>query len=239
MRSLSFLAGLAFALLAGPAPIHAEEPEGAEMDVELLHAPLPLYTFDWRDLWPRSIENPGPDVIAGCESPIAFGDWQFVSDHADYGGIQGWTRIQNYGAFHCAANLYSADDREALDEGEFSRGLFARIGEGRAGGKTYELWVLQKGFIPGSSYILLARDKAEQLETTIQRFEVLQRKCPRGRLRKAEGMDVWSTRYCAIESRAELLALARKMLREPFLGEFRRAKEEGPEARAADPSKSD
>ncbi len=221
MRALVGSLALAFSLTGAPAMASDEgESDEAEVALERLHAPLPLYTFDWPNLWPRSFTDDGPDLSFGCASRVAFGDWQFVSELADYGGLSGWTRIENYGVFHCAANLHEAEERNELAEGEFSRGLFALIGTGRAAGKTYELWVLQRGFVPGSSYILLARDPAVQAEGAIARFDVLQRQCPPGRLRKAEGMDVWSTSYCAIESRDELLALAREMLRKPFVGEF-------------------
>lgn len=233
MRAFLCLCALALA-----APLCAEEPqEEYEWQDDRLHAPVPLYTFAWRDLWPRSIEDPGPDIIVGCETRVAFGDWNFVPNSAGGRGSPYWIRIANYGAFHCAANLYNADEREGLDEGEFSRGLFALIGEGRANGKTYELWVLQEGFVPGSTYTLLARDKAEGGDL-VERFDMLQRRCPPGKQREAEDMDVWLTRYCAIESRDDLLALARKMLREPFLGELRRDKEKGSDAAAPDPSMS-
>jgi hypothetical protein len=231
MRAL--VASLALAVSLTEAPALAAEDEEIEFALERLHAPLPLYTFDWPDLWPRSFTDDGPDMAFGCTSRVAFGDWQFVSERADYGGLSGWMRIANYGVFHCAANLHEADEREGLAEGEFSRGLFALIGTGRAAGKTYELWVLQQGFVPGSSYVLLARDPAVQAEEAIARFDVLQRDCPPGRLRKAEGMDVWSTSYCSIESRDALLALARKMLRKPFVGEFVRAGDSVPEAAKA------
>ena len=165
---------LCLATLALTAPLWAAEPaEDYEWQSARLHARVPLYTFAWRDLWPRSIENPGPEFIVGCESRVAFGDWRFIPNPADSSGSDYWLRIANYGAFHCAANLYNADAREDLDEGDFSRGLFARIGEGRANGKAYELWVLQEGFVPGSSYMLLAREKAEG-DGLVERFDVLQ-----------------------------------------------------------------
>jgi len=238
MRPLVAL--LAFCVsLTGTPVLAAGEEEGEEVEITLerLHAPVPLYTFAWPDLWPRGFvpqDEPGVISLGGCESRVDFGDWQFVSAQADYGGLSGWTRIENYGVFHCAANLHEAEERNELAEGEFSRGLFALIGTGRAAGKTYELWVLQQGFVPGSSYILLARDPAEDAKGTIARFDVLQRECPRGRLRKAEDMDVWLTRYCAIESRNELLALARRMLRKPFAGEFVRVGDALPEPDAAE-----
>lgn len=243
MRAILLAVGLFLGAALPPASLSADDDaggdgEGTELAADRLHAPLPLYTFAWRDLWPRSIEDPGPEIIVGCESRVAFGDWQFVPKPVDESGREYWLRVANYGAFHCAANLYEAEAQDALDEGDFSRGLFARIGEGRASGKTYELWVLQHGFIPGSSYTLLARETAQD-DGLVERFHVLQRRCPSGKLREAEEMDVWLTRYCAVANRTELLALARRMLREEFLGELLRKSEEGPEAQASDPSETD
>ena len=97
--------------------------------------------------------------------------------------------------------------------------------------------MLQKGFVPGSDYVLLAREA--EGDGPVRRFTVLQRRCPRASVREADGMDVWTTRYCGIESRAELLALARRMLRAKPLGTLEWVgdnNEEGPDAEAPDPS---
>lgn len=214
-------------------PLHAEDEY--EWQAEHVHSPLPLYTFEWDDAWPRSYT--APDIIAGCTSRVAFGDWQFQPNSDNEFGNPYWIRVSNYGMFHCAANLLVARAQGDLDDGEFMRGLFVRIGEGRAGGITWELWVLQEGFIPGSSYTLLARKKG--VEGIIEEFTVLQRRCPQANIRKVSGMDIWSTRYCAIDSRAELLALSRRMLHEPPLGILARANEEVPDAETSDPSHSD
>lgn len=230
----SWLAGLLLVTASLAAPVLGEDGEGIEFVSERLHAPLPLYTFDWQDLWPRSMV-PGADVIAGCESRVRFGDWQFVPHPANEYDEPYWLRIANYGAFHCAANLYVADERRELAEGEFSRGLFVMIGTASSGGTDWELWALQEGFVPGSSYTLLARE-AQEDDGTVEQFRVLQHRCPRGKLREARGMDVWLTRYCAVDSRGELLALARRMMREPALGTLTLAKEEGSKAAASDPS---
>jgi hypothetical protein len=212
----SWLAGLVLAGASVASPALGEDVEDAEFISERLHAPLPLYTFEWQELWPRSM-LPGPDVIAGCESRVRFGDWQFVPNPENEHDEPYWLRIANYGAFHCAANLYVADERSELDEGEFSRGLFVRIGKARSGSTDWELWALQQGFVPGSSYTLLAREVQDD-NGIVEQFRVLQRHCPAGMLREARGMDVWLTRYCAVDSRTDLLALARQMIRKPALG---------------------
>lgn len=233
MRPFLCLLALVSALAAVPARADDEELRHAD----LIHAPVPLYTFDWADIWPRSIVDPGPDVIAGCESRVAFGDWRYVPAWSRSERDHEWLRWGNYGVFHCAGNVWRADDRPGLENGAFARGFFVRIGEGRVRGRRYELWALQEGFIPGSNYTLLARP-AEEGDGVVERFDVLQRRCPARNRRKARGLDSWLTGYCAIETRDALLAMARRMLREPFLGELRREKEKGPETEAPDPSQS-
>ncbi|ODP37406.1 hypothetical protein [Sphingomonas turrisvirgatae] len=47
---------------------------------------------------------------------------------------------------------------------------------------------------------------------------MLQQRCPRGSIRGAGQIDIASTRYCAINSKAELLALAEAMAKLPALG---------------------
>lgn len=227
------LIALATMLAASPALAQDEE---YVFEAELIHAPVPLYTFDWEQVWPRGIV-PDADTIAGCASRVAFGDWRFTPNAQDEYADPWWLRVSNYGVFHCAANLLEADKREELEDGEFSRGLFAMIGEGRADGRAWELWVLQEGFVPGSDYVLLAREADG--DDLVRRFTVLQRRCPRVSVRELRGMDVWTTRYCAVENRAELLALAKLMLREKPLGTLEwveDANEKGPDAGATDPS---
>ncbi len=232
MRAFLYL--IAPILAALPVSVRGE----TEWRDDRVHAPVPLYTFDWEDIWPRSIVDPEPGTLFGCESRVAFGDWRFVPAWARNEDDGEWLRWGNYGVIHCAGNVWRADTRDALGTGEYSRGFFVRLGEGRAQGKLFELWALQEGFVPGSSYTLLARAAADG-DGLVNRFDVLQRRCPSGKERKASGFDSWLTRYCAVETRADLLALARKMLREPFLGELVLVKEKGPEAEASDPSNSD
>lgn len=220
MRAFPLLLGLACATLSSAAA--AQEFDEEEISNDLIHADLPLYTFDWADAWPRHfdpVDEPGVISLGGCESRVRFGDWRYTPAGAEQDEGSSWLRFQNYGVFHCAANIYRADTREALAQGEFSRGLFVLIGRGNAGGPDYELWALQDGFVPGSTYSLLARAKDEG-DGAVIRFDVLQARCPRDRVRRASGLDVWQSEYCAIPSRAALLSLARKMLRRPFVGEL-------------------
>jgi hypothetical protein len=39
---------------------------------------------------------------------------------------------------------------------------------------------------------------------------------------EAKGLDIWNTRYCAINTREELLSLGRQMLKFPALGTIKR-----------------
>ena len=187
-----------------------------EVVVERIHSQLPLYTFDWEQIWPRSFSS-GDDF--GCTSRVAFGDWRFTPDPKNEFGEEHWERFANYGVFHCAAIMQTADEKDELDEARWEYGFFVRLGTARKGAARWELWALQKGMVPGSQYSLLAREPGA---STIKRFTMLQQRCPSGTQIEAKGLDVWTTRYCAINSRAELLLLARKMLALPPLGVIER-----------------
>lgn len=187
-----------------------------EFEAAQIHSDVPIYTFNFEELWPRAIEG-SEDVIAGCTSRVSFGDWKFTPNAKSDGDDVWWLRISNYGVFHCAANLHNADEREGLDDGQFSRGLFARIGVEDVDDPKRELWVLQEGFAPGSDYLLLSRVVNEDLVTS---FTVLQRRCPIGAYREALGMDVWTTGYCSINSDTDMYRFANEMLKFPPLGEL-------------------
>lgn len=187
-----------------------------EMTAERIHSDLPLYTFDWNETWPRSFSS-GDDF--GCTSRVAFGDWRFTPSPENSFSEQHWERFTNYGVFHCTAVMRTADKRGELDDARWEYGFFVRLGTAHKGGVAWELWALQKGMVPGSEYTLLAREPSK---TAIERFTVLQRRCPSGMRREAKGLDIWVTRYCAINSRAELLSVSRKMLLLPALGVIER-----------------
>ena len=214
---LSITASFA-ALIVVPVSAHAEE--HAELVAERIHSNLPLYTFDWEEIWPRSFHS---EDTFGCTSRVAFGDWHFIPAETDEAEGEFWERYSNYGVFHCAAIMRTADERASLDEAEWEYGFFVRLGRDRLGSDEWELWALQRGTVPGSEYALLAREAGQ--EGLIEKFRVLQQRCPSGRLLEAEGLDIWSTRYCAINSRAELLALAQRMLRLPSRGTIERVPE--------------
>lgn len=112
-----------------------------------------------------------------------------------------------------------ADKQGELKDARWAYGFFVQLGKTSKGSATWELWALQKGVVPGSDYALLAREPGN---ARIERFTVLQQRCPTGGLIEAKGLDIWMTRYCAISSRAELLSLARRMLTLPARGVIER-----------------
>jgi len=204
------------------APTAAQEEGDYEWIADTVRSDLPLYTFAWEDVWPRGFSHgEGKDYQFGCESRVALGDWRLTPNPDDPDGEPLWWRITNHGFFHCGTHMRDADEREELSEageGNSQPGLIARIGTARHAGQRWELWVFQKGFLPGSEYTLLAR--SAETDELIKRFTLLQRRCPHRNVREASDMDSWRTRYCAINTRGELLALAKRMLREPSLGEL-------------------
>jgi len=188
-----------------------------ELYSETVHSDLPLYNYDWDPLWPRPFSrSEGENYTFGCESQVQFGDWEFSHNPADEFTSGWWMRVRNYGVFHCAASFMITDERGQLEDGAFSRGYFVRLGIiGEA-----ELWAIQEGMVPGSSYILLSRPAAEEITSS---FSVLQRRCPDGAMRELQGgLDYWITDYCAINSQEDLLALAIEMLGYPHLGTLTR-----------------
>jgi hypothetical protein len=214
-----------FALI-GSGVARAEEPP--ELIGELIHSEVPLYTFDWDDLWPRGFSN---GETFGCTSAVAFGDWQFVPV-SEGAGQEYWQRFSNYGVFHCAAIIYGAEERAGLEDAQWRYGFFVRLGRARLGSAEWEIWALQSGMVPGSDYFLLARPAGQQ--GRIDSFTVLQQRCPSGTLRETEGLDVWNSRYCAINSRAELVALGRRMLRLPPRGTLTRFADSDERPRSSD-----
>lgn len=196
-----------------------------ELIADTIHSDLPLYTFGWKELWPRSFQS-GDSF--GCSSRVSFGDWRFTSAATRDQSEVSWERYSNYGVFHCAAVFQSADERPDLEEAPSRFGFFVQLGTARTTLGERELWAIQLGMRPGSQYRLLARP-AGQKEAAI-RFDVLQQRCPRQNVRQAENLDVWATRYCAINSRRELLALARKMVRLRPLGMLERVDDPLPSA---------
>lgn len=220
-------AGLAALVCAGSATAQ----EDGELHEELIHADLPLYG-DQDEKWPKAFAD--EDGSFGCASSIGFGDWRYRG--AEREAEPPWYRFSNYGAFHCFAVIREAPERAELGAVSFRYGFFVPIGEARIQRRKIELWALQTGERPGSDYLLLAREPAKGMVT---RFDVLQRKCPPGAVRDSGGIGILSTRYCAINSRNELVALAKAMVRHKPLGvltlEKGESDEPAPKAESSEP----
>ena len=189
---------------------NAQPADEVERYADLIHSDLPLFDGGAYEMWPQSFSDPESGEF-GCMSGIAFGDWILRS--ADNAGDEDadWYRISNYGAFHCFALVGEAGDRQGLQEAEARPSFFVNLG--MSGGA--ELWAVQIGARPGSDYLLLSRQPAPG---AISNFTVLQRQCPKRNVRDAGNISILITRYCAINSRAELRNLAGRMAKLEPLG---------------------
>jgi hypothetical protein len=185
-----------------------------ELYEELIHSDVPLYGYQ-DDLVPEHFSD--NDGSFGCMSRVATGDWTFRRNDAAEKDEPDWMRFGNYGVFHCAIIESGPADRDRLEKNGYRYSFFVQIGTTRVGDQPVELWVLQSGMRPGSDYLLLARAPSESL---IKSFDVLQRQCPAANRREGPLMDVWSTRYCSINSRRDLIALAKAMAMEPALAKL-------------------
>lgn len=238
MRFKSLVEACAFLALAIPVLAVAQDEEDDYPVSDIIHSDLPLYA-DAGDarLWPQHFsEGEGESWSFGCTSRVAFGDWELKGHWPEEMNIGGWYRFSNYGVFHCYANFWQADERAELEQGEFSRGFFIELGEANIGGAKRELWAIQKGMLPGSDYLLLARMPGG--EGAIKSFDLLQRKCPKANVRNAGNIDIAYTRYCAINSRQELVSLAKRMARLKPIGTMALVPEEEGSDQATDPSAS-
>jgi hypothetical protein len=187
-----------------------------EMADDLLHSDLPIFGRGGDNEWPQHFYD--KDSF-GCTSRVAFGDWVLRKRGAEVEDDVLWYRFSNYGVFHCWANISRADERARLTSADFHPSFFAFLGSTSVNGSDIELWTVQIGARPGSEYLLLSRDPAEGL---IEKFNVLQTVCPRANVRDAGSLDILLTRYCAVNSRSELIRFARRMAQRLPLGSFTR-----------------
>ena len=201
-RILAVLLGLA----APAAAQDVTDPPAAD----LIHADLPLFGDGTEEMWPQHFTEADGDF--GCNNRVAFGTWKlhFAGKSEDRFDDR-WYRFANYGVFHCFALVSDAEKRHDLKTSTSQPSFFILIA------RTFdrELWVLQRGARPGSDYILLSRKPDTGV---IKQFEVLQRACPDALKRKSAHIDILLTDYCAVNSRGDLIELARKMAKLPPLG---------------------
>jgi hypothetical protein len=185
------------------------EPE--ERHAVTIHSDLPLWTHRQGNLWPRGFVD---DDSFGCESRVRYGVWR-LDEAGEEEEEATWYRFANYGVFHCFMLVKHAHVREGLAGGDSDASFLVELGTTRGRDGPVELWALQRGVVPGSDYLLLSRPPVNEAITA---FDVLQRECPRGRLRSGPQISILLTRYCVINDRQELTQLARRMARLPALG---------------------
>lgn len=202
-------ASLRVAALSFAFAVHAQAADALATD--LLHSDLPIFGQRGDEVWPIHWSD---DESFGCTSRVAFGDWALRRTAEDAEVVE-WYRFRNYGVFHCWANIYRASERAELERLEPRPSFFVPIGDTTVDGKKVELWVIQLGVLPGSDYLLLSREPGNDV---VRSFNVLQTACPPANVRKAELYEILLTRYCVINSRSELIKLARRMAQLPPVG---------------------
>lgn len=174
----------------------------------LIHSDVPLWSASDDNVWPRHFAH---EDELGCANRIKFGDWLFTN--SDNENI--WYRVQNYGVFHCWVNIYEAREREKLEFKEHKPSFFVELTSLKYENVEYDLWAIQIGVRPGSDYLLLARESEKKLGDP---YFVLQRKCPRSNIRSGPNLDILLSDYCAINSKMDIIELAKMMLKRPPLG---------------------
>ena len=201
---------LPLAMLAASASLSATnvEDDEPELSTDLIHSDLPLWGSG-DQVWPQNFSD--SDGSFGCTSRVAWGDWRFThtADSED------WLRLENYGVFHCATIERWAERRDELDDSKVKYSFIIMIGSATTQAGPLELWAIQTGTRPGSEYTLLSRTPGVGI---INSFTVLQRECPRRKTREGPKLGIWLTSYCAINSKSELIAMARQMATKPPLG---------------------
>lgn len=201
----------------------------ATAQTDLIHSDVPLWGLGPKT-WPRNVGD--DDGSFGCANRIRVGDWRYDEDVAEDDDAEPdrWYRIANYGVVHCFLLVSEAGERDALGKTGFDYSFLIDIGRARGVAGPVELWALQRGGRPGSDYLLLARRAGGSLHN---RFDVLPRHCPRLNVRTGPELDALATRYCAINSKRELIELARRMARRRPLGTLRFVGEEEEKGGAA------
>ena len=149
----------------------------------------------------------------GCVTRIRYGDWKLTESDEQH--ESGWRRLTNYGAIHCFMMVTTGYDKSFLQKTQARISYLLNLGAAPGVDGLVDLWSVQVGSRPGCDYTLLARKAAPGI---ISSFNVLQQACPANRLRRGPSLDIARTDYCAINSQADLIALAREMATLPPLG---------------------
>jgi len=204
-----FTVVLSLAVLSCASPVSQGLGAGNEARSDILFSDLPLYRGESENMWPQHFYD---DDSFGCVSRVAFGDWVLREQDGD---DPVWFRFRNYGAFHCWALVGRGDERQQLESAASKPAFFVLMGNIEVAGDRRELWAIQIGARPGSEYMLLSRSPRDG---SIDSFDVLQIRCPRANVRDAGAIDILLTRYCAVNTRGDLLRLAQQMAHLPAIG---------------------
>jgi hypothetical protein len=217
VRLTRFLTLLAAFVLLGPSQASSEQ-----MANDLIHSDLPLFGDDTANKWPRPFHD---DDTFGCATRVSFGDWVLREPRASGGGDAAeWFKVRNYGVFHCWAMVARAHGRHDLEGAELRPSFFVFLETARIGDTEAELWAVQIGARPGSEYLLLSRPQTAGM---IKAYNVLQTECPSANIRDTGAIDIILTRYCSINTQADLVGLARLMAQRPFRGTLSLVEENG------------
>ncbi|MBO6506515.1 MAG: hypothetical protein JJ850_00365 [Kordiimonadaceae bacterium] len=169
-----------------------------------IHSDVPLWGYDEESVWPKNFQE---DDSFGCAHNIRLGDWKLTDEE----GEDGWFRFSNYGYIHCFIVVTKGDELASLESAKSELGFLVGLGKVKLNTSNYDLWALQLGSRPGSDYILFRSLAFEGAEKPITAFEFLPIECPNGHLREGPSLDILPTRYCAINSKQDLVSLAKKM----------------------------
>jgi len=188
-----------------------------------VHADLPLWT-SFESLWPRSFSD---DDDFGCTGPVRFGNWKLTyfpeTDEVDaYTADPDWLKIHNYGVFHCAYGFRWSYEFEDLDAATAKLGHLVELGMVDTPNGERTLWAIQSGFSPGSDYIFLTRLPSSKPDDP---YEVLDVQCPKKHIRTAGSIDIFGTKYCAINNKSSMRRLAKRMAKRSPIGKLEYAEE--------------
>jgi hypothetical protein len=173
----------------------------AAQDV-LLRSDLPLWTGEEDDLYPKNFYE--ADSF-GCISNIRTGDFRMTETFEGGETSETWYRVHNYGVFHCALVIRSADEQAALDIAPREFFWVVVLDKVRTDAGEIELLAFQQGARGGSTYVLFSRTVgAEDPGLTL-----LNPECPASMVRGGQPIDVWRTDYCVVPDQRALRRIAR------------------------------
>ncbi|HEX4301435.1 MAG TPA: hypothetical protein VHZ78_01485 [Rhizomicrobium sp.] len=190
------IAGLLLPLVLGfSTAVHA-----ADFPITL-HGDLPLAPGPGITYWPQEFETAsGP----GIGSRLAIGDWRIVPlgcDPAKDEDCVRWMRLTMGSAVHRYYNIGEAYRRTDLHGDD---GLIIELSP-----ELPNVYALQIGFVGGSRYILFSTKESKDL---VKQAVLLDPRCldmPGAEFRQSPYQEIHDTGYCAVNSMAALVAIAR------------------------------